>query len=94
MRRPKNQIVAKALAWVSEKMGGEVEKAIAEIKRRHADLIEIRLTKLGDGGGVGADEPLNEINQLALLGAKATLSTVQSQSDPLSDDYYNATAWR
>ena len=90
----KNQIVAKALAWVSEKMGGEVEKAIAEIKRRHADLIEIRLTKLGDGGGVGADEPLNEINQLALLGAKATLSTVQSQSDPLSDDYYNATAWR
>ena len=52
----KNQIVAKALTWISEKMGGEVEKAIAEIKRRHADLIEIRLTKLGDGGGV---EPMS-----------------------------------
>ena len=69
----KNQIVAKALVWVSEKMGGEVEKAIAEIKRRHADLLASGLSKLGDGVRMGADKIPDEINQMALIGANSSL---------------------
>ncbi len=67
----KNQIIAKALAWVSEKMGGEVEKAIAAIKGRHAVLYEDWLTKLGDALKIGADDLPKTLNQMALIGAKA-----------------------
>ena len=67
----KNQIISKALEWVSERMGGEVSKAIAAIKRRHADLIDIRLSKLDDVAKMDADELPDSINQMALIGASA-----------------------
>jgi hypothetical protein len=90
----KNQIVSKALAWVSEKMGGEVEKAIAAIKRRHAVLNDNGLSKLGDVVKMGADEGAIKKKQMALLGAKVELSPPKSQTDPLADDFYDVSAWR
>ena len=67
----KSQVIAKALAWVSEKAGGEVEKAIAAIKGRHAVLYEDWLTKLGDALKMGTDDLPKNLNQMALIGAKA-----------------------
>ena len=67
----KNQVIAKALAWVSEKAGGEVEKAIKAIKGRHAVLYEDWLTKLGDALKMGTNDLPETLNQMALIGAKA-----------------------
>ena len=85
----KNQIIYKALEWVSEKVGGEVGKAIAEIKRRHADLLTSGLSNLGDGVRVGADEVPNEINQMALLGVREAATV----PDSLFDSHYDSSAW-
>ena len=63
----RSQIISKALAWVSEQTAGQVVSAIAAIKQRHADLIDIRLSKLGDGLGIGADEPPDPTRQMALI---------------------------
>ena len=65
----KNQIISRALAWVSEQTEGQVASAITAIKQRHADLMDIRLSKLGDGVGMGADDPPDSINQMALIEA-------------------------
>lgn len=62
----KNRIISKALDWVTDKMGCEVAKAIAAIKKRHADLIDLRLSNLGDVVKMGADEPLGKPAQMAL----------------------------
>ena len=65
----KSQIISRALAWVSEQTAGDVASAIAAIKQRHADLTDIWLSKLGDGLGIGADEPPDPTRQMALIGA-------------------------
>lgn len=53
-------------------MGNEVGKAIAAIKRRHSDLIESGVSKLGDVAKVSAGELPDEIGQIALLRAVST----------------------
>ncbi len=70
----KNQIVTKALQWVSEETRGEVEKAIAAIKQRHSVLNTEGLSKLGDGLRIGAGELPDALNQMALLRANGTLA--------------------
>ncbi|PZO13689.1 MAG: hypothetical protein DCF25_15770, partial [Leptolyngbya foveolarum] len=69
----KNQIVARALAWVTEKTGGEVQKAIAAIKRRHAGLCKEWLTKLGDGLNLDVEKLPDKLSQMALLGINVSL---------------------
>ena len=65
----KSQIISRALAWVSEQTAGDVASAIAAIKQRHADLTDIWLSNLGDGVGMGADEPPDPTSQMALIEA-------------------------
>ncbi|MGI8933417.1 MAG: hypothetical protein ACR2FS_05025 [Phormidesmis sp.] len=67
----KNQILSKALAWVSEKMGAQVGNAIAAIKQRHAVLIDIRLSNLGDAVKMSAADLPENLNQMALIGGHA-----------------------
>ncbi|MEL6879072.1 MAG: DEAD/DEAH box helicase [Cyanobacteria bacterium J06607_10] len=68
----RSQIIRKALNWVSGAVGIEVGKAIAEIKKRHADQIELWLSKLGDASQMGAGELPESINQMALIGSNIT----------------------
>ena len=64
----RNQIISKALAWVSEKTRSEVHKAIAAIKRRHAVLQKEWLTKLGDDANLEVEKLSDKLAQMALLG--------------------------
>ena len=62
-----SQIISRALAWVSEQAEEQVTNAIAAIKQRHADLIDIRFSNLGDAVRMGADSPPDGTNQMAFL---------------------------
>ena len=64
----KNQIISKALAWVSDQMDEQIQNVISAIKQRHADLNEIRFSKLGDAMKMDADEWPEKIDQIALAG--------------------------
>ena len=44
----RQQILGRAMCWVTEKTGSEVSKAIAAIRRRHADQMASETTNLGD----------------------------------------------
>ena len=66
----RNRIVEKALEWVTEKAAADVRSAISAIRRRHADSIEERLTKLGDASILDAEGLLKSPTQMALLSAK------------------------
>ena len=63
----KNQIIKRALRWVSDEVAKDVEAAITGIKRRHADLIDSGLSKLGDVLNLGADGPQPKPRQMALM---------------------------
>ncbi|PZO20378.1 MAG: hypothetical protein DCF25_06620 [Leptolyngbya foveolarum] len=69
----KSQIVARALAWVTEKTGGEVQKAIAAIQRRQADLNKEWLTKVGDGLNLDVEKLPDKLAQMALLGTNTAI---------------------
>ena len=85
----KNQILSKALGWVSEKMGDEVEKAIAAIKGRHAVLIDSGLSKVGDVLKMDVAPPAIKQKELVFAVGKAS----EVLPDSLSDDFYDASAW-
>ena len=67
----KSQIISRALAWVSEQTAGNVASAIASIKQRHADLMDIRLSKLGDGLQMDAVEVIKAVEQIAFITSTA-----------------------
>ena len=70
----RKQILGRALAWVSDAMEVEVGKAIEAIRGRHADLMDKELSNLGDVARLDAEKIPDEEQQMALLGAKGTIS--------------------
>ena len=44
----RQQILGRAMCWVTEKTGGEVSKAISAIKQRHADQMALDFTNVSD----------------------------------------------
>lgn len=63
----KKQIILRVLAWVSKKVEKEVEKAIAAVKQRHADLKKEVLFKPGAASILDADLISCKANQMTLV---------------------------
>ena len=69
----RRQIIARALTWISERVEGEIGKAIFAIKQRHAGLKKEALSKLGDALLLDADLVTHKASDSTLTKKFSTL---------------------
>ena len=77
-------VLRKALAWITEESEKQVAIAIEKVKKRHADQLEKRLSKLGDGWIKGDRTPVGKPNKMRIESSASTLSASVAPALPIA----------